>query len=68
MLKGKKNKKVSLNIKIEPDLDSKLKELRIRARKLGLIYNVSGEVVSFLGDSVERVENEISELEKKLDK
>lgn len=62
MLKEKKETKVSLNIKIEPDLDSKLKELRVRARNLGLIYNVSGEVVSFLEGSVERVENELSEV------
>ena len=68
MLKEKKETKVSLNIKIEPDLDRKLKELRVRARNLGLIYNVSGEVVSFLEGSVERVENELSELESKLDK
>ena len=63
MLKEKKELKVSLNIKIEPHLDAKLRDLRGRARSIGLIYNVSGEVVSFLEERIKVVEKEIEKIE-----
>ena len=63
MLKQKKEAKVSLNIKINPELHEKLREIRARARQQGLIFNVSEETISFLEKRVKRAEKELEELE-----
>lgn len=64
MLKEKKTTKVSLNIKVTPDLNDRLKAVRARARKNNLIFNVSEEVIGFLEKRVKRAEKELDELEK----
>ena len=54
--------KKSLNIKISPELDAKLKELRKEVRDYGKRFNVSQVVEEFLHKEVKRVESELSEL------
>lgn len=54
--------KKSLNIKISPELDARLKKAREDARDLGKRFNVSQVVEDFLLKEVKRVESELSEL------
>ncbi|MEZ9630371.1 hypothetical protein AB4304_12825 [Vibrio breoganii] len=56
----KKQSKVSLNIKISPDLDFRLKRARKTAREQGLMFNVSQEVEKFLEKEVKKVERHLS--------
>ncbi|MFA0339052.1 hypothetical protein [Vibrio breoganii] len=56
----KKQSKVSLNIKISPDLDFRLKRARKAAREQGLMFNVSQEVEKFLEKEVKKVERHLS--------
>lgn len=56
----KVEKKVSLNIKITPELDQRLKRARQTARERGQIYNVSQEVESFLLKDLKKVEKLLS--------
>ncbi len=64
MFKERKESKVSLNIKVTPDLNERLKNLRERARDHGLIFNVSAEVIDYLEKRVKRAEKEMEELDK----
>lgn len=64
MFKERKESKVSLNIKVTPDLNARLKNLRERARGHGLIFNVSSEVIDYLEKRVKRAEKEMDELDK----
>ena len=56
----KKKSKVSLNIKISSDLDSRLKRARKSARDQGLMFNVSREVEKFLEKELMKVERHLS--------
>ena len=56
----KKKSKVSLNIKISSDLDSRLKRARKSARDQGLMFNVSREVENFLEKELKEVERQLS--------
>ncbi|EAQ54074.1 hypothetical protein [Vibrio sp. MED222] len=56
----KKQSKVSLNIKISPDLDVRLKRARKAAREQGLMFNVSQEVEKFLEKEIKKVERQLS--------
>lgn len=55
----KKTGKVSLNIKITEDLDTRLKSAREEARKQGFMFNVSQLVQAMLEDELEKVEKEL---------
>lgn len=57
----KAEKKQSLNIKITPDLDARLKAARREARNQGFMFNVSHLVEEFLKKEVEKVEKELRE-------
>lgn len=57
----KSNSKVSLNIKITPELDARLKTARANARKNGLIFNVSELVEKQLIKELKKVEKQIDE-------
>lgn len=56
----KVEKKVSLNIKISPEMDLRLKRARQAARDQGMIFNVSKEVESFLAKELKKVEKSLS--------
>ncbi len=56
----KVEKKVSLNIKISPEMDLRLKRARQAARDQGMIFNVSKEVESFLDKELKKVEKSLS--------
>jgi len=56
----KVEKKVSLNIKVNKDLDDRLKRARKAAREKGMIFNVSAEVEKFLIKELKKVENTLS--------
>ena len=56
----KKQSKVSLNIKISPDLDVRLKRARKAAREQGLMFNVSQEVEKSLEKEIKKVERQLS--------
>lgn len=56
----KVEKKVSLNIKISPEMDLRLKRARQAARDQGMIFNVSKEVESFLEKELKKVEKSLS--------
>jgi len=62
-LEEKRSDKVSLNIKITPSLNKKLKRTREKAREKGLKFNVSEEVISFLTKLTDRVEKQIDAYE-----
>lgn len=64
MLKQKNPQKVSLNIKVTPELNERLKNVRARARNNDMIFNVSEEVINFLEKRVKRAEKELDEIEK----
>ena len=51
--------KVSLNIKINSDIDARLKRARAVARKNGMKFNVSLEVENFLIKELKKVEKEL---------
>lgn len=53
-------RKVSLNIKVGEDVDSRLKRARAEARKQGMKFNVSAEVESFLLRELKKVEKTLS--------
>lgn len=57
----KKTGKVSLNIKITDELDTRLKSAREEARKQGFMFNVSQLVQIMLEDELEKVEKELRE-------
>lgn len=51
--------KVSLNIKVTPELDQRLKRARQSARKQGMKFNVSLEVEKFLLRELTKVEKQL---------
>lgn len=53
------NKKVSLNIKIEEELDLRLKRMRVKARENGLMFNVSKIVSMELDKQLKLAEKEL---------
>ena len=55
--------KKSLNIKISPELDARLKKARADARDQGKRFNVSVVVEEFLEKEVKKVENELAQLD-----
>lgn len=55
----KRTGKVSLNIKVTEDLDTRLKSAREEARKQGFMFNVSQLVQTMLEDELEKVEIEL---------
>lgn len=56
---NKTTKKVSLNIKIDPELDLRLKRMRIKARDSGLMFNVSSIVSKELEKQLKAAEKEL---------
>lgn len=59
MLKKVENK-VSLNIKVSPEMDLRLKRARSTARARGMKFNVSSTVEAFLEKELKKVEKELS--------
>ncbi len=57
--------KVSLNIKVSSEIDSRLKRARAEARKQGMKFNVSAEVENFLLRELKKVEKLLSINEEK---
>lgn len=55
----KVEKKVSLNIKINEDLDKRLKRARKVAREKGKIFNVSKTVEDYLLKELKKVEKQL---------
>lgn len=53
------SKKVSLNIKIDPQLDLRLKRMRVKARENGLMFNVSQMVSRELDKQLKLAEKEL---------
>lgn len=56
---NKTTKKTSLNIKIDPELDLRLKRMRIKARENGLMFNVSQIVSKELDKQLKLAEKEL---------
>lgn len=56
---NKTTKKVSLNIKIDPELDLRLKRMRVKARDSGLMFNVSSIVSKELEKQLKAAEKEL---------
>ncbi len=56
---NKTTKKVSLNIKIDPELDLRLKRMRVKARDSGLMFNVSSIVSKELEKQLRAAEKEL---------
>lgn len=52
--------KVSLNIKITPELDARLKRARAKARENGMMFNVSELVEKQLIKELKKVEKQLS--------
>ncbi len=55
----KKEKKVSLNIKISAEMDRRLKRARETARAQGAMFNVSVAVERFLEKELKKVEKDL---------
>ena len=55
----KKEKLVSLNLKVPESLDLRLKAARKAAREQGAMFNVSKDVVGFLEKQLKKVEKEL---------
>lgn len=55
-LTASSTKKVSLSVKIDPEIDARIKRARKAAREVGLRFNVSKEVEEALLKSLNKIE------------
>ncbi len=58
-LTASSNKKVSLSVKIDPEIDARIKRARKAAREVGLRFNVSREVEEALLKSLSKIEKDL---------